>query len=178
MKKVICTIFVIMLFMSGYALFSEEQKAGNTTHVPEIKEWGGFWYVYMEFEGSYAKLGEGAKTFSDEMKKQHLKGEGPLFVTFYNPPKFFKQEECRWAISMALDKNIEIKAPLKRRQAPKHMAVTLLHTDLKKNVRESFPILDKYFLENRYRKLWPAYEVYDTDKITIVHPIEYPSDKK
>lgn len=174
MKKVVLMMCFI-LFLSGLGLFLVPQPEEDWERRPvELKDFGGFYYAYMDFNGPYSLLTEKKKVFKEEFAKQGIKATGPLFITFYNPPSIYKGDELRWAPSYPVDKSTKVKAPLKKRQAEKVKAVILLHLGPWKEIKESFDRVQNYIKEHKYEKLWPAYEIYHQDPfaIEVIHPVK------
>lgn len=168
MKRVTCTIFTLLL-LCGVWLTAEQQ---STERVPEVKAFGGFWYAFMDFNGPYSLLASKSEIFKKEFEKQALTAKGPLFITFYNPPSVYKGYELKWAVCYPVDKDTEIKAPLQKRLAPLVQSVILMHTE--GDIQVSFDIVQDYIKEQRYEKVWPAYEVYHKNPqgIEVIHPVK------
>ncbi len=172
MKKVIFGISFLFFFI-GLGLFPGQQEAEKVPEV-EVKDFGGFWYAYMNFHGPYSLLREKKEVFEEEFDKQGLKPSGPLFITFYNPPSVYKGYELRWAVCFKIDKGTKVKAPIKKRKAKKVKSVILMHTGPRKEIVHSFDRVQNYIKDNKYTKIWPAYELYHENPqgVEIVHPVK------
>lgn len=172
MKRFLLILVVLFISISVSLFPLQEEK--DKENMPEVKEFGGFWYAYMDFHGPYKLLGAKAKIFREEFEKQGLKATGPLFVTFYNPPSVYKGYELRWAICYFIDKKTRVKKPIKKRKAPKVDAVMMIHYGGHKTIWDSFDKVQNYIKEGEFDKLWPAYEIYhDNPKgIGIIHPVK------
>lgn len=153
--------------------------AVQDTVLPEIKKFGGFWYVYMDFNGEYKKITPNFDVFKAEFDKQNLKASGPQFITFYNPPSIYKGDDLKWACCYYTDKDIEVKPPLMKKYIEPILSVIMMHRS--GSIWETFKKVQDYIKEKAFVKAWPAYEVYHTTPrpgIEVIHPIEEPANTK
>lgn len=174
MKKLILvgTIFTMVVF-SGLPLLSDLPVFAPTEE-PEVKEFGGFWYAYLDFNGPYTLLEEKSEAFKKEFKKQGLTTNGSLFITFYNPPSVYKGDQLKWATCYAVDKDTAVKPPIKKIKCKKVSSVIYIHTGPFEKIWDSFNKVQDYIKEHKYDKVWPAYEIYQEDPrgTVIIHPVK------
>jgi len=168
-KRVYSLIFLSVLIFGG--LYAEEQAA---TDMPEIKDFGGFYYAYIDFHGPYSLLGEKANVFQAEFDKQGIKATGPSFVTFYNPPSIYKGYELRWAVCYPIDKKAKVKKPIVKKKARLVPSVRYIHVGPRSKIWDSFNKVQDFIKEKKFEKDWPAYEIYHQDPpgIEIIHPVK------
>lgn len=177
MKKLVCFI-LIFAFLSGLGLYAEQtktekQEETKTAKTACLKVIGGYWYAYMDFNGPYPLINEKVKVFREEFKKQGLKKTGSIFITFYNSPKKYKGDELNWAISIPVDKDADVKEPMKKKYLEPVESAYIEHKDDPKKIWDSFHKVEGFMEENNYDTLWPAYEVYNKNPATIevIHPV-------
>jgi effector-binding domain-containing protein len=174
MKKLILTICLLFI-LSGFGLFLAQQDAEAWERQEvEVKDFGGFYCAYMNFNGHYGLLGPKSKIFKKEFERQGLKAVGPMFVTFYNPPWKYRGDDLRWAICYYIEKDTKVLEPVRKREVKKVKAVVLVHTGPGREIKESFDRVQDHIKEQKFTKVWPAYEVYHTDPpgIGVIHPVK------
>lgn len=179
MRKLIIVIFIAVL-LSGLGMAFQEtktetpQEETKTAKTACLKEIGGYWYAYWDFNGSYDLIREKAKLFKDEFTKQGLKETGSFFVTFYNCPKIYQGDELQWAISVPVDKDAVVKDPIKKRYLTPVKAAYIEHKDDPGKIWDSFYKVEGFMEENGYDTDWPAYEIYNRNpsSIEVIHPVK------
>ena len=173
MKKVICTIFVIV-GLTGFLLFSQEQKTEKSwkTIGPELKDVGDFWCAYMYFKGPYSTIGEKFNVFREEFKKQGLKAIGAPIVLYWNPPKVSPEDRLVWAVCVRVAEDANVQPPLLKTKFKKKKAAVCVHVGDINEIVKSNDILDKFIDDNWYISDWPVYEVFYKDRVEIVHPVK------
>jgi effector-binding domain-containing protein len=161
-----------MVVLVGLPLFSEQDESWKKDK-PVLKEGGGFWYVYMDFKGPYSTIGKNANVFSQEFKKQGLKPVGDILVAYYNSPRENKPEELEWGVALPIDKDADVKPPLKKTEFKKTLCVIIFHRGPGKKIQESNDKVKKYIDDNGYKMVWPAYEIFHNKppSIEIIHPV-------
>lgn len=171
MKRVICMIVVFIVF-AGLTLFSEEDKAWEKEQ-PVLKEGGGFRYVYMDFKGPYSTIGKSAGVFIQEFKKQGIKAEGDILVAYYNSPRENKPEDLEWGVALPVDKDTDVKPPLRKTEFKKTLCVIIFHRGPGKKIQTSNDKVKKYIDDNGYKMVWPAYEIFhnNPESVEIIHPV-------
>lgn len=174
MKRLRCMIFV-MVVLAGLLLFSrEQQQEQKPKPKPELKEAGGYWYVYMDFQGPFTILSEKSKIVWEEFKKQGLKPIGPFLVVFYNAAVDNKPEDYRWAPAFPISEDSEVKPPLKKRKFEKTPAVVIIHDYDIEKLSESNLKAREYIKEKGYKEIWPIYEIFhrSPSRVEIIYPVE------
>ncbi len=185
MKKIISMLFVFIILF-GFVLGQDqkpaqeqkpdqEQKAANDYTVPPVvKEVGGFWYVYVAGQGAYEGIVKRFAIVKEEKIKQGLTFIGSPFVLYWNHPKVSEQpERYIWAVCIQIDKDAEVKPPLKKAYFEKKMAAVCVHKGPAKDIVQSNDVLDKFIDDNYYITDWPVYEVFNRDgTIEITHPVK------
>ena len=179
MKKLIIVIFIVVC-LSGLGLAFQEtktekpQEETKTAKTACLKEIGGYWYAYWNFNGSYDLIREKAVLFKEEFTKQGLTATGPYFVTFYNSPKIYQGDDLKWAISVPIDKDAVVKDPIKKRYLTPVKAAYIEHKDDPSKIWDSFYKVEDFMEANDYDTDWPAYEIYNRNptSIEVIHPVK------
>lgn len=173
MKKLICTIFVIM-GLTVFLLFPGEQKTEKAwkTIPPVVKDVGDFWCAYMYSRGPYSEIRDKADFVREEFKKQDLKAISSPMVLFWNSPRIFPEEGLVWAVCFRVDKDANVQPPLLKTKFKKKKAAVCVHLGDISGIAKSNDVLNKFIDDNWYMTDWPVYEVFHDDRVEIVHPVK------
>ncbi len=171
MKRIVCMMVVFFVFIS-LPLVSEQDDSWKKDR-PVLKEGGDFWYAYMDFKGPYTLIGAKARVFIQEFKSQGIKAEGEILVAYYNSPRENKPEDLDWGVALPVDKDAEVKPPLKKMEFKKTLCVIIFHRGPGEKIQESNDKVKKYIDDNGYKMVWPAYEIFHNkpESVEIIHPV-------
>lgn len=175
MKKSICLNIVLFIFglvpLLVFPLFSGQQEIEQK---PEVKDFGGFWYAYMDFKGPYSLVKEKSQVFLKEFVDQGLTAQSPFLVVYYNSPKECEPEKYEWATCFQIADDAEVKPPLQKRKLEKHLSVIIMHYGPIEEIQKSNDIATAFIDENGYKKMWPNYEIFhkSPSRVEIIYPVE------
>jgi effector-binding domain-containing protein len=161
---------MVVSVFSGLPFLAGEQDA---VQEPVIKEYGGFWYAHMDFDGPYSLIAPRSRVFKKEFDQQGLTAAGPFLAVFYNSPREYQKEELKWGLGFPIYKNAQVKPPLKKTEFKKTACVVLVHTGPLNRVPESNDKVKDFVDSNGYQMVWPGYELLYQDpvKVEIVNPV-------
>ncbi len=169
MKKRICKALCFVLLL-GAGFLTPSQEIVKT---PTLKEVGGFWYAYMDFEGSFESNNENFKGFADECRKQEV-DKGALVWIFYTWPEYGVGDVLKFAGAYIIPEDTQIKPPLKKGKVEKIKAVIYTHTGPLEEIKKSNKVVEDYLKEKEFKIVWPTYEILYKDplRVDIIYPVE------
>jgi hypothetical protein len=164
-------IFVFCLLV-GFGSFLEPQEVVYKT--PTIKEMGGFWYVYMEFNTTFDGATEKGLLFLDECRKQGI--ESNMILEVFHTWSEDKEALRRWDMAYIVPKDTKVTAPLKMTKLEKFKAVVYTHPGsfALNEIKESFRVVDEFMEKNGLKKIRPSYEIIypEQQRMDIVSRVE------
>lgn len=161
MKKIILMNLAIFVFMS-LMVFAAETAAPT----PVIKEVGGEWLAYMDFNGPYNDMQKQINTFITEFFSQGLSPAGVSISLYYKGPEGAKPEERKWAFGFIVSPDCAPKEPIKKMELKKQLAVVYLHKGPYENLSKSYEIAWK--VANAYTVIWPVYDRYLNNPMEVL----------
>jgi AraC family transcriptional regulator len=155
-KAIFSFVSIFLLFVT--AVFSGPPESSE----PEIatRENLSFCYAAMEFGGSFDKLGASVQTFVGEFFKQGLVPAGPVLGIYYNDSRQVKPEELKWDIGFVVNRDAEVKAPLKKAEMKVNTAAVYTHTGPYNKLSPVYEKIFKYVEDKGYKILWPVFDRY------------------
>lgn len=160
MRNVISGIFVLFVFCSFTMVAQQPAAPAKPEQTPAVKEVEGFWYGYMEFKGSYAKMEKEIQNFMNEFFKQGLIPAGTAVSVYFNSPDEVKEEDLSWAFGFVITKETTVKEPIKKMEFEKQKAVVYLHKGPYDNLPKSYDTVWKFIKDKEYKITWPVYDRY------------------
>lgn len=157
MKKIIIMFVCIILLGVIIGSAGLPENAGQKV---EIKEGKSFWYVFMEFGGSFDNMQKHIQTFIGEFFKQGLTPAGPMLGIYFNDPRRVKPEELKWNLGFEVSKDSNVAAPLQKAEFKHKTIAVYLHIGPYENLDKAHDKIARYAEDNGYKTLWPNYDKY------------------
>lgn len=155
MKKTICIIFIFG-FMACFGTVLMPEEIYKT---PTIKEMGGFWYVYMEFNTTFEGATEKGMFFLEECRKQGIKSDKILEV--FHTWSDEKGAMIRWDMAYIVPEETKVAPPLMKTRLDRFKAMVYTHygSNELSEIKKSFDVLKKSMAEKNLEKIPPGYEI-------------------
>lgn len=170
--KLFILTLIVLLVSTSPGLLAQE----SSDNFLGLKEEGGFQYAYMDFQGPYILIAEKYGIFLDEFHQQGLKstGQEKMMVVFYNSPHSFQKEDLKWGVWLPIDKDIDVKPPILKREFVKKECAVAIHTGLIRDIQKTNDRLDAFIANNGFETDWPTFEIFDFEplRVEIIHPVK------
>jgi AraC family transcriptional regulator len=174
-------LFLMMtcLIFSGLMLMADGEKKAE--QVPVVKDVGGFFLAFQDFNGPYDTMQKKIIEFVNEFMKQGMIPMGNAISLYYNSPQEVKEEELKWAFGFVVPKETQVKKPIKLKEFKTHKVVLYLHKGSYEKLHESHQRVGKFIKEKGFKVKWPMYDRYLNNpqmvkpedlKTQIIVPIE------
>lgn len=170
MKKLISMVFILLLVV-GSNSYMMSQEAFET---PTIKEMGGLWYVYMEFNTTFEGATEKGLLFLEECRKQGI--ESNRILEIFHTWSEEKGALIRWDMAHIVPEDVKPEPPLKKAKLGKFKALAYTHPGsfLLKEVKETFNRLHEFLEKNNLKRMPQTYEIIykKEQRMDILIPLE------
>lgn len=163
MKKIIFSSLILFVFMS-LMVFTEEPAPS----APVVKEVGGEWLAYIDYTGPYSDMQKQINAFISEFFGQGLIPMGTSLSLYYNSPENTKPEELKWAFGFIVSPDCSPKAPIKKMELKKQLAVVYLHKGPYENLSKSYELAWKFLKDKGYKEVWPFYDKYLNNPMEVL----------
>lgn len=162
MKK---NLFLLLVFLFVFIVQAEEKV--------EIKDVKPFWYVCMEFQGSYMQISQKIPVLFKEIRKQKIssKIKGRIFCIYFESSS--PGGEPKWALAFQILKGTPVQSPLKISEYKYKKIARIIHVGPYESVGNSYNKIFPYIEEKSFERSGPVLNVWLDDNPDKIKPEEY-----
>jgi effector-binding domain-containing protein len=165
MKK---NLLCLMALSIAFVLYGQEKQ-----HV-EIKDGYPFWYMFMDFSGSYYQIPEKIPIFFQEIRKQQLVNNisGDLFSIYFDFDAQVTGVDTVWGLGFKMVKDTMVHLPLKKAQYDYEKFARMIHVGPYDMVNLTYNIMIPYLEENNMEVIGPPMQIWldeDPDQVRPEH---------
>ncbi len=173
MKKTISVLGLALFLISiaASAALNTQEKAPEKEFA-SVKEVSPFSYCCIPHKGPFTEIEGVVMQMMKAIQEQKIAPAGPMIGIFYNSPDMVKPEELQWEMGFPVSAQVEVKAPLEKKEWKFTSVVSAIH---KGPYEEAGKTVSKMFEWMQANKLTPAGPVMER-YLTMPTPDTKPED--
>ncbi len=173
MKKTI-SVFGLALFLmplTASAAPNTREKAPEKKFA-SVKEVSPFSYCCIPHKGPFTEIEGVIMQLMKAIQEQKIAPAGPMIGVYYKGPDEVKPEELEWEMGFPTSSNVEVKAPLEKKEWKSTLVVSAIHKGAYEETPKTYSKMFEWMKENRLMPAGPAMERY----LTMPTPDTKPED--
>lgn len=173
MKKTISVLglALFLISMTASAALNTQEETQEKKFV-SVKEVSPFSYCCIPHKGPFTEIEGVIMQLTHAVQEQKIAPAGPMFGIYYNSPDIVKPEELKWEMGFPVSANVEVKAPLEKKEWKYTLVASAIH---KGPYEETGKTYSKMFEWMQANKLMPAGPVLERF-LTMPTPDTKPED--
>ncbi len=162
-------LFLISITASAALNTQEETPEKEFASVKEVSP---FSYCCIPHKGPFTEI-EGVVTqLTHAIQEQKIAPAGPMIGVYYNSPEMVKPEELMWEIGFPVSAQVEVKAPLEKKEWKFTHVVSALHKGPYEETGKTYIKMFEWMQANKLMLAGPVMERY----LTMPTPDTKPED--
>ena len=175
MKKAI-SVLALALFLSAItvpAALNTQEKAPEKEFVT-VKEVSPFSYCCIPHKGPFTEIEGIIRKLMHAIQEQKITPAGIMIGVYYNNPEMVKPEELMWEVGFPVSPQVEVKAPLEKKQWKFSPVLIAVHKGPYEETGNTYNKMFHWMQENKLTQIGPVLERY----LTMPTPETKPEDLK
>ena len=173
MKKTISVLGLALFLISitASAALNTQEEAPEKKFA-SVKEVSPFSYCCIRHKGPFTEIEGIIGQLMQAIQEQEIAPAGPMIGIFYNSPDMVKPEELEWEMGFPVSAQVEVKAPLEKKEWKSTFVVSAIHKGPYEETGKTYSKMFEWMKANKLTPAWPALERY----LTMPTPDTKPED--
>lgn len=161
MKKTI-SVLALALFLSAITVSAvlNTQEEAPEKKFASVKEVSPFSYCSIAHKGPYTEFEGVIRKLTHAIQEQKIAPAGALFGIFHNSPYEVKPEELEWEMGFPVSPQVEVQAPLEKKQWKFTLVVSAIHEGPYEETGKTLFKMFEWMLANKLEPVGPVLERY------------------
>ena len=159
LKKTISVLGLALFFISitVSTAFNAQEKAPEKEFA-SVKEVSPFSYCCIPHKGPFTEIEGVVMQMMKAIQEQKIAPAGPMIGIFYNSPDMVKPEELQWEMGFPISAQVEVKAPLEKKEWKFTSVVSAIHKGPYEEAGNTYLKMFEWMQANKLTRVGPLME--------------------
>ncbi len=161
LKKTISVLGLALFLISitaSAALNTQEETPEK--EFASVKEVSPFSYCCIPHKGPFTEIEGVVMQMMKAIQEQKIAPAGPMIGIFYNSPDMVKPEELEWEMGFPVSAQVEVKAPLEKKEWKSTFVVSAIHKGAYEETGKTYSKMFEWMQANKLMPVGPVMERY------------------
>jgi effector-binding domain-containing protein len=159
LKKTISVLGLALFLISITAAAAlNTQEEAPEKKFASVKEVSPFSYCCIPHKGPFTEIEGVVMQLMQAIQEQKIAPAGPMIGIFYNSPDMVKPEELEWEMGFPVSAQVEVKAPLEKKEWKFTQVVSAIHKGPYEKTEKTYLKMFEWMQANKLTPAGPVME--------------------